>query len=96
MNAMVKIGDVELEPARLDRAGILAAKDSGLLDALGRVEVIDGVMVRMSPSLMSRTAAFFRRDVVEQLVNQHESSGQNHGYRLWNLLILENWLRRWG
>jgi asparagine synthase (glutamine-hydrolysing) len=29
------------------------------------------------------------------LVAQHERMENNHGYRLWNLLILEKWLRRW-
>lgn len=38
---------------------------------------------------------YFRPEVVRQLVAQHETQQQNHGYRLWNLLILEKWLRRW-
>lgn len=50
MNAIVKIGNTEYEPARLDRAGILAAAESGLFERLGRVEVIDGVIVKTSPS----------------------------------------------
>lgn len=50
MNAIVKIGDTEYEPARLDRAGILALAESGVIERLGRVEVIDGVIVKMSPS----------------------------------------------
>ena len=40
-------------------------------------------------------APFFRRDFVADLVRSHEMSEQNHSYRLWNLLILEKWLRRW-
>lgn len=43
----------------------------------------------------ARIAPFFRPDMVAKLVRSHESSEQNHGYRLWNLLILEKWLRRW-
>ena len=43
----------------------------------------------------ARIAPYFRRETVEQLVQAHESSQHNHGYRLWNLLILEKWLRRW-
>ena len=43
----------------------------------------------------AKIAPFFRPDVVAELVRSHESSEQNHGYRLWNLLILEKWLRRW-
>ena len=43
----------------------------------------------------SRLAPYFRREVIERLVGQHERMENNHGYRLWNLLILEKWLRRW-
>ncbi|MFK8112601.1 MAG: asparagine synthase (glutamine-hydrolyzing) [Rubripirellula sp.] len=43
----------------------------------------------------SRIAPYFRQEVVADLVRSHESSEQNHGYRLWNLLILEKWLRQW-
>jgi asparagine synthase (glutamine-hydrolysing) len=43
----------------------------------------------------ARIAPYFRREVVERLVGQHERMENNHGYRLWNLLILETWLRRW-
>ncbi|TWU17546.1 Asparagine synthetase [glutamine-hydrolyzing] 1 [Novipirellula galeiformis] len=38
---------------------------------------------------------FLRRSTVAELVRSHEQNEQNHGYRLWNLLILEKWLRRW-
>ena len=38
---------------------------------------------------------YFRGEFVKDLVRAHESSEQNHGYRLWNLLILEKWLREW-
>lgn len=43
----------------------------------------------------ARIAAYFRSDAVAELVRSHESGQQNHGYRLWNLLILEKWLRQW-
>ncbi|MGI9470901.1 MAG: asparagine synthase (glutamine-hydrolyzing) [Rubripirellula sp.] len=43
----------------------------------------------------ARINPYFRPDAVAELVRSHESSEQNHGYRLWNLLILEKWLRRW-
>ncbi|OYP37893.1 asparagine synthase (glutamine-hydrolyzing) [Rhodopirellula sp. MGV] len=43
----------------------------------------------------ARIAPYFRREVVEKLVGQHERMENNHGYRLWNLLILEQWLRQW-
>ena len=43
----------------------------------------------------ARIANYFRSDVVAELCRAHETSQQNHGYRLWNLLILEKWLRRW-
>lgn len=60
MNAVVKIGDSEFEPARLDRAQILAAAESGLLERLGRVEVIEGVIVKLSPSWMPHAKALFQ------------------------------------
>jgi len=43
----------------------------------------------------SRINEFFRQDVVHRLVTEHESMKQNHAYRLWNLLVLEKWMRRW-
>ncbi len=43
----------------------------------------------------ARCLRFFRPEVVRELVMQHETNQQNHAYRLWNLLILEKWLRRW-
>ena len=43
----------------------------------------------------AKIAPYFRREVVAELVRSHESSEHNHGYRLWNLLILEKWLREW-
>lgn len=43
----------------------------------------------------SRLQPFFRREAIAELVSQHEKRRHNHGYRLWNLLILERWLRHW-
>ena len=43
----------------------------------------------------AKITPYFRRQTVERLVGQHERMENNHGYRLWNLLILETWLRRW-
>ena len=43
----------------------------------------------------SRSLQFFHRDAVERMVSTHESGERNHCYRLWNLLMLETWLRRW-
>ncbi len=37
----------------------------------------------------------FRPEVVRQMLDQHQSGRQNHGYSLWSLLILESWLQRW-
>lgn len=43
----------------------------------------------------ARINAYMRPEAVAALVNSHLNNEQNHGYRLWNLLILEAWLRRW-
>lgn len=43
----------------------------------------------------ARTQQFFQRKRIESLCQAHVNHEQNHGYRLWNLLILEMWLRRW-
>jgi len=42
----------------------------------------------------AKIGRFFRREAVADLVGAHESGQQNHGYRLWNLLVLETWLRQ--
>lgn len=59
MNAVLKIGDEIFEPARFDRTFILQATKSGLLERLGRFEVIDGVLVQMSPSYSLRGATLY-------------------------------------
>jgi asparagine synthase (glutamine-hydrolysing) len=43
----------------------------------------------------TRCHAYFRAEAIEQLVDQHVSGRVNHAYRLWNLLMLESWLRTW-
>ncbi|TWU57975.1 asparagine synthase (glutamine-hydrolyzing) [Rubripirellula reticaptiva] len=43
----------------------------------------------------AKIAPIFRKEAVAELVRSHETNEQNHGYRLWNLLTLEKWLRQW-
>jgi len=43
----------------------------------------------------AKTQRFFQQDRINSLCQAHINHEQNHGYRLWNLLILEMWLRRW-
>lgn len=57
MNAIVKIGDVELEPFRFNRDAIIQMVDSGVFEQFGRWEVIDGVMIHMSPSWLPHSRA---------------------------------------
>lgn len=42
-----------------------------------------------------RCHQFFRPEALQALIDQHMSGRINHCYRLWNLLVLESWLRRW-
>ncbi len=46
-------------------------------------------------SKQARIGNYFRGDAVADLFRAHQSGEQNHGYRLWSLLILEKWLRQW-
>ncbi len=43
----------------------------------------------------ARTGDWFRKEEVSRLVDEHETGVFNHAYRLWALLVLEQWLRRW-
>ncbi len=43
----------------------------------------------------ARCHQFFRPDALRELVDQHMSGQVNQCYRLWNLLVLESWLREW-
>lgn len=47
----------------------------------------------LSPN--TRCHAYLRREAIESMVREHMDGGANHAYRLWNLLMLELWLRRW-
>ena len=41
------------------------------------------------------TRQWFRPESVHQLVKEHQTGVFDHAYRLWALLILEKWLRKW-
>ncbi|HBE66567.1 MAG TPA: asparagine synthase (glutamine-hydrolyzing) [Planctomycetaceae bacterium] len=43
----------------------------------------------------SRLQSYFRHEALKFMVDQHMNGRVNHCYRLWNLLVLETWLRRW-
>jgi asparagine synthase (glutamine-hydrolysing) len=43
----------------------------------------------------AKSNQFFQTEKVAALCQAHWNKEQNHGYRLWNLLILEMWLRKW-
>ena len=43
----------------------------------------------------AQTHNFFRRDMIEQLISEHETKHFDHAYRLWALLVLELWMREW-
>lgn len=43
----------------------------------------------------ARCHAMFRPDSLRNILDQHMDGRVNHTYRLWNLLVLESWLRRW-
>ncbi len=43
----------------------------------------------------ARCHTILRASAIQPLVDDHMSGRANHAYRLWNLLILELWLRRW-
>lgn len=43
----------------------------------------------------ARCHQFFSPDSIKTIIDQHMTGRVNHCYRLWNLLFLESWLRRW-
>ena len=43
----------------------------------------------------AKTHQFFQAKAITELCEAHLKHEQNHGYRLWNLLVLEMWLRKW-
>lgn len=43
----------------------------------------------------SKISGYLRTEAVRKLVEDHQAGKFNHCYRLWNLLVLEKWLRRW-
>lgn len=43
----------------------------------------------------ARVNSFFNTSALQRLVIEHDSGKQNHGYRLWSLLMLEAWMRTW-
>lgn len=59
MNAVVKIGDAEFAPVRFTRDAIIQIADSAWFRQLGRVEIIDGVLIQMSPSWLPHSRAVY-------------------------------------
>jgi len=49
--------------------------------------------VLLDPRTLAR--GLFRPEAVEELLEAHVSGRFDHGYRLWALLVLELWQRRW-
>jgi asparagine synthase (glutamine-hydrolysing) len=43
----------------------------------------------------TRINAFFRPEAIRRLIDSHMQDQENQAYRLWNLLMLELWMRRW-
>jgi asparagine synthase (glutamine-hydrolysing) len=43
----------------------------------------------------TRCHQYVRPESIQRLIDSHHSERTNEGYRLWNLLMLELWLRRW-
>ncbi len=58
-----------------------------------------GPLVELSNSVLldrkSLDRGFFRPESVRRLLEDHQQSRFDHSYRLWSLLVLELWLRRW-
>jgi len=47
----------------------------------------------LAHDLLSHDRGWFRRDIVQRLLDEHESERVDHGHRLWCLLMLELWVR---
>jgi asparagine synthase (glutamine-hydrolysing) len=45
--------------------------------------------------LLGSGRGLFRRSEVERLLGEHAAGRADHGHRLWCLLVLELWQRRW-
>jgi asparagine synthase (glutamine-hydrolysing) len=43
----------------------------------------------------ARCHAYLRPEYIQALITSHQNGTSNEGYRLWNLLIFELWLRHW-
>ena len=58
-----------------------------------------GPLVEMSNSVLldrkSLDRGFFRPETIRGLLEDHQQGRFDHSYRLWSLLVLELWLRRW-
>jgi asparagine synthase (glutamine-hydrolysing) len=39
--------------------------------------------------------AYFRPEIVRNMVEDHQAGRYDHSYRLWALLVLELWHREW-
>ena len=46
-------------------------------------------------STQAQSRGYFRPQAVEQLIQEHTGGLRDHSYRLWALLMLENWQRAW-
>jgi asparagine synthase (glutamine-hydrolysing) len=49
--------------------------------------------VLLDPAALAR--GYFRPAAVRQLLDEHQSGRFDHSYRLWALLVLEQWQRQW-
>ena len=58
-----------------------------------------GPLAEMSNSVLLDQKAldrgYFRAESVRRLLDDHQAGRFDHSYRLWSLLVLELWLRRW-
>ncbi|MFN7841759.1 MAG: asparagine synthase-related protein, partial [Pirellula sp.] len=43
----------------------------------------------------TRINALFRPEAIRRLIDSHMHDQENQAYRLWNLLMLELWMRHW-